>query len=152
MDGFTLERVRRIDGTGLEMLEEMERANMGSAAVDRYTLRLAVDVGLLWILRQGNEPVGLCLGFAVFERPQQVELFSFHLNAALRGQGLGNWFFGRVLAELDAAGIRQLGLTVRADNPGAVELYRRHGFVVRCEARDHYGPGEDRLVMERRLP
>jgi ribosomal protein S18 acetylase RimI-like enzyme len=47
----------------------------------------------------------------------------------LRGAGLGQWLLAHAVAESRAAGARKLRLTVYKENPRALHIYRKFGFI-----------------------
>lgn len=151
MENCTVTRLNHVDAIQLLALEQLEEVNMGAAAVDRYTLRLAADAGAIWVLEHDGQMAGACVALGNLGRGDVVELFSFHLSGKLRGQGVGEWFWGRVMAAIDADGFTLSRLSVKPDNQRAISVYRKHGFQTVKEAVDYYGPGEDRLIMERRI-
>lgn len=149
MDNVTITRLQKVDTTMLLTLEKLERQNMKKAAVDRYTLRLAANAGAIWLLEENGIAMGACVALGNLGHGDVIELFSFHLSPVLRGRGLGDLFWGRVMADIDAEGFILSRLTVKPDNQTAIAIYQKHGFVISKQARDYYGPGEHRLVMER---
>ena len=91
-------------------------------------------------------------GFAVASLlPPQAELETIAVAAANRRQGLGQKLFRSLAAKLQAAGVSELLLEVRASNRPALAFYQTLGFV-RTGLRPGYytDPIEDALLM--RLP
>ena len=69
-----------------------------------------------------------------------------------RGQGDGDRLVETLLERARARGAGAAMLEVRADNPAALGLYRRHGFEEISVRRRYYQPGDvDAVVMRRRL-
>lgn len=69
-----------------------------------------------------------------------------------RGRGLGRQLLEALLAEAVARGVSEVFLEVRADNPVAISLYRRHGFDEIARRPGYYQPGSiDALVMRKDL-
>jgi ribosomal protein S18 acetylase RimI-like enzyme len=71
-----------------------------------------------------------------------------------RGQGLGSRMLAETLSMADARGWRRAELVVRADNEGAIALYRRFGFVEEGRCRQYMrigGTDHDALLMARLL-
>jgi [ribosomal protein S18]-alanine N-acetyltransferase len=69
-----------------------------------------------------------------------------------RGKGLGRKLLEALLAEARAREVAEVFLEVRADNPVAISLYRRHGFDEIARRPGYYQPGNiDALVMRKEL-
>jgi len=68
-----------------------------------------------------------------------------------RGLGVARRLVEALLEEGQATGGRVVYLEVRAGNVAARRLYRRLGFRDLGIRRGYYGPGQDAIVMERRL-
>lgn len=69
-----------------------------------------------------------------------------------RGQGIGRDLIKRALATADRRGLTRIELTVRADNPAAIALYKRMGFKVEGTRRNAIridGRYFDQLAMAR---
>jgi GNAT superfamily N-acetyltransferase len=58
----------------------------------------------------------------------RAELFSMHVMAPWRGQGIGSRLVGRFRAWAGARGVGQLRVSAYTANEGALRFYRRHGF------------------------
>ena len=75
--------------------------------------------------------------------------------AAYRGQGIGSRMLAPTLELAWARGIRRAELNVRSDNPAAIALYRRFGFVEEGACRNYVcidGVDYDALLMARLAP
>lgn len=66
--------------------------------------------------------------------------------------GIGTALLDALITEAGRRGCRRLDLEVRADNPGAIALYDRHGFTALGVRKRYYQPsGADAVVMRRDL-
>lgn len=78
-----------------------------------------------------------------------AEVYNVAILPHLQGQGRGHALLSRALESLDAMGITEMNLEVRAGNTAAIALYTKNGFVP-CGLRKNYYPdSEDALLMER---
>lgn len=64
-----------------------------------------------------------------------------------RGEGIGTHLLRRALGVLDAQGADSVKLEVRAQNEGAIDLYRANGFEYRRTVPGYYNDGEDALIL-----
>jgi ribosomal-protein-alanine N-acetyltransferase len=81
----------------------------------------------------------------------EVELLNAAVHPACRGRGVGRALVSRVIDAASAEGVRTVTLEVRAGNQVARRLYADLGFRNVRVRRGYYGPGQDAMVMERRL-
>ncbi len=88
----------------------------------RWRARLT-DVPFNAVVRWRDVPAGMVGGYV--DDTGAVELISLWVAPFARGRGLGD---AAVSAVVDWAGGRDIGLSVKADNRAAIQLYQRHGF------------------------
>lgn len=80
---------------------------------------------------------------------QCAEVYNVAVRPHLRGQGWGHTLLSKTLEVLDAMGITEMNLEVRAGNAAAIALYAKNNFKP-CGLRKNYYPDkEDALLMER---
>jgi [ribosomal protein S18]-alanine N-acetyltransferase len=80
----------------------------------------------------------------------QADVLTMAVAAPHWGQGIGSALLAALLAEAACRGAAEVFLEVRADNPRAQRLYRRHGFTAVGLRRGYYQPsGTDAIVMRR---
>lgn len=95
---------------------------------------------------RGEELLGAVLAFP--GRSGRYCLHKAFVHPDARGQGLGTRLLEALLVEVDRLGV-SVYLTVNPGNAPARELYTRRGFREREMIPAYYGPGQDRLIMER---
>lgn len=105
---------------------------------------------------EGDEPVGIIglMPQAASKMAHRATLVMAYLRAALRRRGRAEALLGAAADYALAVGLRQLELTVSAENPVAIGFYERMGFVRvgRIPASLlHEGREIDELMMVRRL-
>ncbi|MGA3130086.1 MAG: ribosomal protein S18-alanine N-acetyltransferase [Terracidiphilus sp.] len=88
-------------------------------------------------------------GFAVANLlPPEAELETIAVAPASQRQGIGQFLFHALAAELQAAGTREILLEVRASNRPALTLYRLLGFTQIGMRPGYYAdPIEDAVLM-----
>lgn len=73
-------------------------------------------------------PAGL-MGYAGLNHTAgSADVMTIAVRSDIRGAGLGGQLLSALLQRAAVAGAEQVLLEVRADNDGAIALYRRHGF------------------------
>ena len=80
-----------------------------------------------------------------------ARLYSLVVAADRRGGGLGAAMLADAEREARRRGCLRMRLEVRADNPGAIGLYRAAGFVQVGELAGYYQDGAAGLRLEKRL-
>jgi len=99
------------------------------------------------------EEAGVVKGFAVASLAAgEAELESIAVEAAEQRHGVGRGLFGALLTEIEAAGVTEVRLEVRASNGKALDFYRALGFrAVGRRTRYYVDPVEDAESMSLRL-
>lgn len=95
-------------------------------------------------------------GFAMLRLlGDDVELMTIAVAPKYRGKGVGAALMSACFADLLMTPSRRMVLEVAADNPAAIQLYRRFGFAQISERRGYYarpdGEPATALVMARDL-
>jgi ribosomal-protein-alanine N-acetyltransferase len=82
----------------------------------------------------------------------EAEVQTVAVDPGRQGEGLGRRLLAALLAEARDRGCKDVFLEVRADNPRAIELYRRSGFEEVGRRRGYYPPdGTDAVAMRRKM-
>ena len=106
-------------------------------------------------LRAAVEPHGdgeLLIGYSVYWRvTDEVHLLNVAVHPERQHLGIGRILVHAMMRDSAASGARVIFLEVRAGNVAARSLYARLGFRELGLRRGYYGPGQDAIVMERRL-
>ena len=102
--------------------------------------------------RDGDDTARI-VGYTVCWRVlDEVHLLNVAVHPAHRGGSVGRRLVENVLDVARTSDGRVIYLEVRAGNVAARRLYRRLGFYDLGVRRGYYGPGQDAIVMELRLP
>ncbi|WP_433040761.1 GNAT family N-acetyltransferase [Dactylosporangium sp. CS-033363] len=128
----------------------LEQELFGSSCYPYSVLRQVVDTfgsGLRVAVRD-DAIVGYSLTM-VAEEPYTAWLWSMGVHPAHRREGIGTALVAGVLEGMQRAGVKRLLLTVDPANEVAVALYAAFDFRIVSATDGYFGPGEDRLVMER---
>ncbi|MGF1648350.1 MAG: ribosomal protein S18-alanine N-acetyltransferase [Kineosporiaceae bacterium] len=102
------------------------------------------------------EAAGRIVGYAgIAVVGSEADLQTIAVVGGSRGSGLGRRLLAEVTAAAATEGVQRMYLEVRADNPGAVALYRSAGWEEAGRRRGYYRRTDaasiDALVMTRRL-
>ncbi len=80
-----------------------------------------------------------------------VEIRTVCVAASYRRHAIASQLLGTLIQSAIEAQASRMLLEVRADNPGAIAFYRRHGFEVLHRRPGYYRPNIDALVMARSI-
>lgn len=100
-----------------------------------------------WVGREQGRIVAYALMMVVLD---EVHLLNITVASERQGQGLGKFLLRHLFADARGLGTKFMFLEVRPSNVGALDLYRRFGFVVIGERRGYYPAAngrEDAIVM-----
>ncbi|MCL6481675.1 MAG: ribosomal protein S18-alanine N-acetyltransferase [Firmicutes bacterium] len=97
-----------------------------------------------WVAVTGPQVLGFLVSRQTLE---EAEILNLAVRPEARRLGLGSQLLARALEEARRAGVRRVGLEVRASNVAAIRFYERHGFRLQGRRRDYYSnPREDALL------
>ncbi len=103
------------------------------------------------VAEDGSDLVGYA-GLCAYAKDQAF-VQTIGVDRRRHRQGIGTALLVALLEESDRRGCRRLDLEVRADNPGAIALYERHGFRRIGHRPRYYQPsGADAVIMRREQP
>ncbi len=133
--------IRRIDATEVEAfkrirLEALRAEPSAFAASHEHWATLSTEE---WVARlsdpvfvafQGDEPVGLMGLFRqrAGKLAHRATIVMVYVRKSLRGKGIAGDLLSALADHARDIGIRQLELTVSAENPTAIRFYQREGF------------------------
>jgi [ribosomal protein S18]-alanine N-acetyltransferase len=144
--------VRPAEAADFESLHDVDGRLFGELGYQYFVLRQLFDAfRKCWLVAAG--PSGL-IGYS-FGVPgldgESAWLFGLAVEPNHRNRGYGTRLTRASLAVLSGMGVDRVSLTVEPENAAAIRLYRRFCFVESEFRANYFGPGEDRLVMSRRL-
>ena len=82
---------------------------------------------------------------------QEIHILNLAVHPGGRRSGIGRALVQRVLDDAADHRVASVTLEVRHDNAAALALYGSMGFSRSGTRRNYYGPGENAVIMERRL-
>ena len=144
--------IRTASSEDVDRLLALESDSFDSDRIPRRSFRhfVTAPTAELRLATLDGVPVGYYL-LLFRARSTIARLYSIAVDAGARGQGLAT----RLLDDAEAAarrrGAARLGLEVRADNPVAIRLYERRGYVLTGLVADYYEDGAQARRYEKRL-
>lgn len=152
--GDTIIRLRDAELADLDAIMALERATFPTDAWSRDLMaaELASPHTAYLVVESGDVLVGYA-GLSAPAGAAQADIQTIAVDPTRRRLGIGTLLMGRLLAAASARGADEVLLEVRADNPGAEGLYRRHGFARIAVRPRYYQPDDvDAIVMRVDLP
>jgi ribosomal-protein-alanine N-acetyltransferase len=93
--------------------------------------------------------IGFLIGIKTTTNTARILMLSVHDNN--RKQGIGSALLSQFLSEMKNHQVTQIELEVRTTNHGALEFYKKQGFILRDTLRQFYQNGEDAYSMSKKL-
>lgn len=147
-------RVRDAELADLDAIMALETATFPGDAWSRDLMatELASPHTMYVVVESGDEIVAYA-GLSAPAGAEQGDIQTIAVDATHRRLGIGTLLMRELLDAARARGAREVFLEVRADNPGAEELYRQHGFERIGVRPRYYQPDDvDAIVMRRGEP
>jgi ribosomal-protein-alanine acetyltransferase len=150
-------QLRRASLGDLEAIMSIEQSVFGADAWSTATMRaeLREKHGYYVVaFPVGNEATIVAYaGLHSAERDPQADIQTIAVAESARRRGLGRVLMSRLIAEARDRGAETVFLEVRADNPGAQQLYQSLGFDDIAVRPAYYQPdGVDAIVMRLTIP
>lgn len=133
--------VRRIDAADVEAFRRIRLEALGAEpfayassyedwaflSTEEWLKRMGEPV---FVAFQGDEPVGLAglLRQRSSKMVHRATIVMVYVRKSLRGTGLAGGLLTALADHAREIGVRQLELTVSAENPAAIRFYQREGF------------------------
>ncbi len=143
---------RRADSGDLGRIMQLESSTFESDAWSAEAMRGELENPHCWyVVAFRPETPGQLDGYAGLLAPhgaKEADIQTIAVAPAVRRSGLGRTMMLTLINEAAKRGAMEVFLEVRADNPGAQELYRTLGFEQLAVRKRYYQPdGVDAIVM-----
>ena len=145
--------VRNCTLDDLEAVYKVDREAFGVQCFPSSFLRQAIDVfgDLLQVAVDAEGRIaGYTLG-ALQTGNSSGWILALAVEATHRCRGIAKALTERIIQVLADKGAQDVLLTVDPDNRAALKLYQRSNFCEIDRKEDYFGPGETRIVMQRRI-
>ncbi|MBS2531805.1 GNAT family N-acetyltransferase [Catenulispora sp. NF23] len=148
MDSFDPPRLRGVKKRDLSAIAELEAAAFGSNSLTRSALDVIFDPsGGLWLLAEDDEGAWGHSVNARGEDPAIGWIVGMAIHPERQRRGWGQLLLRATIQRLQDHDMEVVRLLVKPANKIARHLYETAGFLDTGERMDHFGPGEDRMVM-----
>jgi ribosomal protein S18 acetylase RimI-like enzyme len=107
--------------------------------------------GTSFVAEDGDELAGFVCGFLSQTEPHEAYIHFVGVAPEYRGAGLGRTLYERFFEEVRAQGRTVVRCVTSPANEVSVGFHDALGFEVDRVARDYDGPGEDRVLLVKRL-
>ncbi|HXF98861.1 MAG TPA: GNAT family N-acetyltransferase [Gaiellaceae bacterium] len=107
--------------------------------------------GTSFVAEEDDELAGFLCGFLSQTHPEEAFIHLVGVAPERRGQGIGRALYERFFEEVRAQGRSVVRCATSPANEEAVEFHRSLGFEEERLVKDYEGPGEDRLLLVKRL-
>jgi ribosomal protein S18 acetylase RimI-like enzyme len=101
--------------------------------------------------REDGQLAGFLVGFVSQTDPEEAYVHFVGVDPAERGSGLGRRLYERFFDTVREHGCSVVRCVTSPANEGSVAFHRAMGFEVDRVAGDYDGPGEDRVLLVKRL-
>ncbi len=98
-----------------------------------------------------GELAGFVCGFLSQSDPEEAYIHFVGVSPEHRGSGVGRTLYERFFAEVRDEGRSVVRCVTSPTNGDSVTFHERLGFEVDCVVEDYDGPGEDRVLLLKRL-
>ena len=106
----------------------------------------------VYLAAESGDEVVAYAGLSAVPGSEQADIQTIAVDPTHRRLGVGGVLMTQLLGLARDRGAHEVLLEVRADNPGAEELYRRHGFDRIAVRPRYYQPDDvDAIVMRTEL-
>lgn len=86
------------------------------------------ETSLLYFAEYNNKLIGM-IGASINQEQENASIISMFIDPHFREQGIGKLLFQTICKKLDTYPIKEINLTVNAENRAAINLYRKQGFI-----------------------
>ena len=100
---------------------------------------------------EDGQLAGFLIGFLSQTEPEEAYVHFVGVDPERRGEGIGRALYERFFAEARAHGRTVVRCVTSPVNEASVAFHRAMGFEIERVAEDYDGPGEDRVLLVRRL-
>jgi ribosomal protein S18 acetylase RimI-like enzyme len=136
--------IRHATRADVDALLALEEATFDSDRISRAQWRRHIDSGSAAVFVGGTHGNVDAAAVVFYRRnARAARLYSLAVGAHARGTGMGAALLAAAETDARARGCTSMRLEVRADNPAAIALYERRGYVRTVRLPAFYEDGAD---------
>lgn len=144
--------IRKATPADLEAVFNIESRSFETERFNRRQLLYLISkAGGLFLVLELETGIAAYLSVLTHKKHKSLRIYSIAVDAARRGQGLGQKLIEQAIAYALDLHLQALSLEVHTQNSAAIALYTRNGFRVVGMLEDYYGPGEHAQRMRKEL-
>jgi ribosomal protein S18 acetylase RimI-like enzyme len=107
--------------------------------------------GTSFVAEEGDALAGFLCGFLSQTSPDEAYIHFVGVPPERRGEGIGRSLYERFFAEVRGSGRSVVRCATSPADAESVSFHEALGFEVDRIAKDYEGPGEDRMLLVKRL-
>lgn len=107
--------------------------------------------GTSFVAEEGDDLAGFLCGFLSQTDETEAYIHFMGVSPERRGEGIGRMLYEHFFGEVRAHGRTTVRCVTSPANQESVAFHEALGFVVDRVAEDYDGPGEDRVLLLKRL-
>ena len=148
MEAAVPPRLRGVKKCDLAAIAELEATAFGTNSLTHSALDVLFDQsGAFWFLAEDDEGVWGHTVSARAEDPHVGWILGMAIHPERQRRGWGKYLLQSSIDRMHDYDIDIIRLLVKPNNKIARRLYENFGFIETGERTDHFGPGEDRMLM-----
>lgn len=108
------------------------RHNNKKIEIDIMEKIKALGYAKVYFCADGDTVIGIAVcfkGFSTFKQRELLNIHDFYIRSDYQGQGIGKMFIKYIEDECKKNGLCRVTLEVYNDNPNAIKLYKKCGFI-----------------------
>jgi len=139
--------------TDIQQIAAIEQVSFDQPwSAESFTHELSLPFSRTIVAQDPGRSDGEILGYLCrWLVADECHILSLAVAPAFRRAGIAEILMSEAIAEAARKGVTVITLEVRRSNLSARNLYRKLSFAERRVRKNYYGPGEDAIIMERRL-
>lgn len=118
-----------------------------------YIFRLIADYGRIFVTYHEDIPICAIETIKNWDNPTEVQIISVATHPNFQSQGIGSFTAKKMISWLADRGINSIGIRIPPGPTAMLRIFKeRLGFNVINERKEYYGPNQNRLYLQKKLP